>query len=229
MNWVDVGIFVILAINSLIGFNQGFIVSFFNLVGLIISYFVARLYYPVIAQFILSSQGIYDKIRGFVDKRLYSMFEDKANIFSPGSLLEGMNLPKPLIDIISKSPKVGSDTSGLSEAALDIMSESLTRIFIDVISLIVAFIIARIAISLIVRVLSVFSELPLLKQFNKFLGFSFGFIKGILILFIIFAILTPIISVSPSGALAEGVFGSSIGYYLYDNNILLKYLKNIIL
>ncbi len=229
MNWVDVCIFAILAINSLIGFNQGFIISVFSLLGLIISYFLARLYYPIIAQFILNNQGIYDKIRGFVDKRLYSMFEDKADIFSYGPLLDKLNLPKPLIDIMIKSPKVGSYTSGLSEAALNIMTEALTRIFIDVISLIIAFIIARIAMIFIVRLLSVFSELPMLKQFNKLLGLGFGLIKGLLIILVIFAILTPIISVSPSGFLAEGVFGSGLGYYLYDNNILLKYLKNVML
>lgn len=229
MNWVDICIFAILAINSIIGFNQGFIISIFSLAGLIISCFVARLYYPIIAQFILNNQEIYGKFRGFVDKRLYSIIEDKADVFSSVSLFEGLNLPKPLLNIISKSPRTGTYTSELSKVAIDIMSEALTRMFIDVISLIIAFIIARIAIIFIVRILSLFSELPLLKQFNKILGLGFGLIKGILIILIILAILTPIISVSPSGFLAEGIFGSNAGYYLYDNNILLKCLKNVIL
>ncbi|WP_352418777.1 CvpA family protein [Proteiniborus sp.] len=229
MNWVDICIFAILAINSIVGFNQGFIISIFNLVGLIVSYFIARLYYPIVAQFILNNQSMYDKLRSFVDKRLYSTFEDKSDAISSVSLFEGLNLPKPLIDMILKSPKVGSYTSELSETAIDIMSEALTRIFIDVISLIIAFVIARIAIIFVVRILSLFSELPLLKQFNKIFGLGFGLIKGMLIILIILAILTPFISVAPSGFLAEGIFDSEIGYYLYDNNILLKYLKNVIL
>lgn len=229
MNWVDISIFAILAVNSLIGFNQGFIISVFSLAGLIISYFLARLYYPVIAQVIINNQGIYDKLRGFVDKRLYSMFEEKANIFSPTPLLEGMNLPRPLIEMISKSPQVDSYTSEISTAAIDIMSEALTRIFIDVISLIIAFIIARIILIFVVRVLSAFSELPILNQFNKLFGLGFGLIKGILIILVILAILTPFISVSPNGLVAEGVFGSTIGYYLYDNNLLLKFLKDLVL
>lgn len=229
MNWVDISIFAILALNSLIGLNQGFILSVFSLAGLIISYFLARLYYPVIAQVIINNQGIYDKLRGFVDKRLYSMFEEKADVFGPKPLLEGMNLPRPLIDMISKSPQVDSYTSEISTAAIDIMSEALTRIFIDVISLIIAFIIARIILIFVVRVLSAFSELPLLNQFNKLLGLGFGLIKGILIILVILAILTPFISVSPNGLVAEGVFGSTIGYYLYDNNILLKFLKDLVL
>lgn len=229
MNWVDISIFAILAVNSLIGFNQGFIISVFSLAGLIISYFLARLYYPVIAQVIINNQGIYDKLRGFVDKRLYSMFEEKADIFSPTPLLEGMNLPRPLIEMISKSPQVDSYTSEISTAAIDIMSEALTRIFIDVISLIIAFIIARIILIFVVRVLSAFSELPILNQFNKLFGLGFGLIKGILIILVILAILTPFISVSPNGLVAEGVFGSTIGYYLYDNNLLLKFLKDLVL
>ncbi len=229
MNWIDLCIFAIIALNSLIGFNQGFIISIFSLAGLIISYFVATLYYPVIAQVLLNNQGIYDKLRGFVDKRLYSMFGERTDIFGPTPLLEGLNLPKPLIDIISKSPKIGSYTSEVSKAAIDIMSEALTGIFIDVISLIIAFIIARIVLVFVVRLLSAFSKLPILNQFNKLFGLGFGFLKGILIILVIFAILTPIISVQPNGAIAEGVFGSTVGYYLYDNNILLKYLKDLVL
>lgn len=229
MNWIDICIFAVLAINSAIGYYQGFIISVFSLAGIIISYFVARLYYPIIAQIILNNQVIYDKLRSFVDKRLYSMFEGNTDAFSSVSLYEGLNLPKPLLDLISKSPRVGSYASEISENAIDIMSEALTGIFVDVISLIIAFIIARIAIMLIVRVLSLFSELPLLKQFNKILGLGFGLIKGVLIILIVFAILTPFISVSPNGLLAEGIFGSEVGYYLYDNNILLKYLKEVIL
>lgn len=224
MNWVDICIFTILALNSLIGFNQGFIVSIFNLAGLIISYFIARLFYPVIAQFLLGNQAIYQKLRGSVDKRLYSIFEDKADIFGPLPFLDGLNLPKPLIDTLSSSPKVDSYTSQISQAVIDIMSEAITGILIDVISLIVAFIVARVVLIIIVRMLSIFSKLPVLNQFNKLFGLAFGLIKGILIILIIFIVLTPLISISPNGAIAEGVFGSTLGYYLYDNNLLLKYL-----
>ncbi|SCG84495.1 hypothetical protein DW1_2940 [Proteiniborus sp. DW1] len=229
MNWVDICIFAILALNSLIGFNQGFIVSIFNLAGLIVSYFVATLYYPIITQVLLNNQAVYQKVRGFVDKRLYSVFEEKADIFGTTSLLEDLMLPKPLVDIISKSPKVDSYTSQVSKAAIDIMSEAITGILIDVISLIIAFIIARIVLIFIIRILNVFSKLPILSHFNKLLGLGFGFIKGIIIVFIIFAVVTPLISVSPNGTIAEGVFGSTVGYYLYDNNILLKYLKDLVL
>ncbi|MFA5524992.1 MAG: CvpA family protein [Tissierellales bacterium] len=229
MNWVDISIFAIIVINSLIGLKQGFVISVFSLAGLIISYFLARLYYPAIAQVIMKNQEIYDKLRGFVDKRLYSIFEEKADVFEPTPLLEGMNLPRPLIDMISKSPQVSSYTSEISTTAIDIMSEALTRIFIDIISLIIAFIIARLLLIIVVKVLNAFTELPLLNQFNKLLGLGFGLVKGAIIILVILAILTPFISVSPNGVVAEGVFNSTIGYYLYDNNILLKYLKELII
>lgn len=228
MNWVDISVIIILAISSITGFYQGFVLSVFNLAGVILSYIIARLYYPLIAQFILNNQNLYEKIRGFVDRGIYSIFEDKLNTFEPSPMLEGLRLPKPLIDNISKSPQLNTYVSEFSDAMLNTMSEALTRIFIDVISLIIAFIIVRIGMIVILRFLNIFTELPLIKQFNKLLGFSFGFIKGLLIILIIFAILTPIISISPEGFLSKGVFESNIGYYLYHNNILLKYLKDII-
>lgn len=229
MNWVDICIFAILAINSLIGFNQGFIASIFSLVGLLISYFIARLYYPIVAQFMLNNQGIYDKTKGFVDKKLYSMLEGKTDVFGITPLLERLNLPKPIIDIISNSPTVDSYTSELTNAALNVISEALTRIFIDIISLIIAFIAVRIIFIIIVKFSNIFSKLPLLKEFNKILGLLFGLIKGIVVVLIILAVFTPFVSISPSGAIAEGVFNSTVGYYLYDNNILLKYLKELVL
>lgn len=229
MNWIDIGVIVILIFSSFIGYKQGFILSAFNLAGIVISYFLARMYYPIVAQFILNNQTIYGKIRGFVDNRLYSIFEDRIEGIGTIPILEGINLPKSLSDILSKSPDVISHSNEISGTAVDIMSEALTLIFIDVISFIVAFIIIRIILIFAVKLLNAFFELPILKQFNKLLGFGFGFIKGILIILLIFAMFIPFVSVSPDGMLAEGIYNSEIGYYLYDNNILLKYLKEVIL
>lgn len=229
MNWVDIIVIIILAISSITGYFQGIILSVFNLAGFILSYIIARLYYPIIAQFILNSQNIYGKIRGFVDKRIYSIFEDKVANINPSPILEGFKLPKSLLDNISNSPQVNTYASELSDVMLNTLSEALTRIFVDIISLIIAFVIARIAIIFIGRLLDRFAELPLLKQFNKLFGFGFGLIKGVLIILIIFTILTPFISISQNSFLSEGVFNSSIGYILYDNNILFKYLKEIVL
>lgn len=225
MNWVDIVVLIILTINSLVGIREGFIVTVFNLAGFILSYYIAKSYYPVVSKYIIANPDFFDKMKEFVSERVQPLVEKNAATNDTGLLLQGIKLPKSIIKGISQNANLDSYVKDMTDTASGLIAESLTHMLINIISFLIVFAIAWFVIMLIVKVIDSFASLPILNQFNKLLGLSVGFVKGILILYLIFAVLTPIISFSPNGVIAKGVFESNFGYYLYDNNILLKYLK----
>jgi len=225
VNWVDIVVLIILTINSLVGIREGFIVTVFNLAGFILSYYIAKSYYPVVSKYIIANPDFFDKMKEFVSERVQPLVEKNAATNDTGLLLQGIKLPKSIIKGISQNANLDSYVKDMTDTASGLIAESLTHMLINIISFLIVFAIAWFVIMLIVKVIDSFASLPILNQFNKLLGLSVGFVKGILILYLIFAVLTPIISFSPNGVIAKGVFESNFGYYLYDNNILLKYLK----
>lgn len=225
MNWIDIIILVILAINSLIGIKDGFIVSIFNLVGFIIAYFVAKLYYPVVSEYIVKNPELYGKLKDFVISKVQPIIEKNTNLGDGSTILDNLKLPELIMDNALNNPLQGSYLKDMTDTVLNVVAETLTGILINIISFLIVFFVSWLILLIVVRVIDRVASLPILKQFNKLLGLGVGFIRGALIVYLILAILTPMISFSPDGAIAKGVFDSKIGYYLYNNNILLNYLK----
>ncbi|WP_183108777.1 CvpA family protein [Thermohalobacter berrensis] len=188
---MDYIIILILLFNSLGGFRNGFIISAFNLVGFILSIYIAKLYYPILSEYIKANPAFFDKVKGFVEK--FSQNIPLYNDIYSGEMLINM----------------------------------LTERAIDIISIVLVFFIAKILIYLAITILDNIAQLPILKQVNHISGLVFGLAKGILILYVLFALLTPVIKVFPDSFIAKGTLNSTFGYYLYNYNIIISYLKMI--
>lgn len=225
MNWIDIIVLIILTINSLMGIREGFIVTVFNLVGFIISYYIAKAYYPVVSKYIVANPDFFNKVKEVVNSKIQPLVEKNTVANDTNMLIQGIKLPKTIMEGLLQDTHLDSYVKDMTDTASSIITESLTHMLINIVSFLIVFAIAWLAIMIVVKVIDSFASLPILNQFNKLLGLSAGFIKGMFILYLFFAVLTPIISFSPDGFLAEGVYSSKFGYYLYDNNILLKYLK----
>nr|WP_279380163.1 CvpA family protein [Sporosalibacterium faouarense] len=114
---------------------------------------------------------------------------------------------------------------GLTSSAGNYISDTLSHLFINIISIVVIFILARMVLVLIVNIANKISKLPILNTVNKTSGLFLGVIKGVLIIFIIFTILTPFIIISPEGTIASQTYHSTLGEFFYSNNIIIGFLK----
>jgi len=227
MNWVDIVILIILTINSLVGVKNGFIVSIFNLIGFIVAYYIAKFNYPIVVEYITKNPDIFNRIKEFVITKVQPIIEKSTNLGEGSTILKGLKLPELVTGNVANNSIQDLYLQNMTDTVTNVVAETLTNIVINIISFLIVFFVSWIILAIIVKVLDGFVSLPILKQFNKLLGLGVGFLKGILIVFLILAVLTPVISFSPNGAIANGVFDSEIGCYLYNNNILLRYLKNI--
>ncbi|KGG80016.1 hypothetical protein Y919_08635 [Caloranaerobacter azorensis H53214] len=225
MNWVDYVVIVILLVNGIGGLSKGLIITVFNLFGFILSLYIAKLYYPVVANFIKNNPNIIGTIKEYVTTRVEIIMNKIGNSGSIGDFFEILKLPSKLGENMINDPNVNSYMNNTMNTASDMISTKLTGLFIDIISIIIVFLAAKFILYIIVSILDNIAHLPVLRQINKLAGLVFGLIKGVFILYILFAIITPVITMFPDGAIAKGVYDSTIGYYLYSNNLIIDYLK----
>ncbi|SHH51848.1 Colicin V production protein [Caloranaerobacter azorensis DSM 13643] len=225
MNWVDYVVIVILLVNGIGGLSKGLIITVFNLFGFILSLYIAKLYYPVVANFIKNNPNIIGTIKEYVTTRVEIIMNKIGNSGSIGDFFEILKLPSKLGENMINDPNVNSYMNNTMNTASDMISTKLTGLFIDIISIIIVFLAAKFILYIIVSILDNIAHLPVLRQINKLAGLVFGLIKGVFILYILFAIITPVITMFPDGAITKGVYDSTIGYYLYSNNLIIDYLK----
>lgn len=230
MNWMDICIIIIIVISGLRGLQIGLILSFFNIASYIVAGIIAKVYYQPVSVFIVENTNWFYKIQQFVLKNM--KFLAKNNIQSEGvpqeNVFEMMNLPKVFEKLFMESDAFTQYSEGALYNINVYISELVAKVIIDLLSIIIIFVAAKIALNILGSVLNGIASLPILKQFNGLGGLIFGFIKGVLVVFILAAIMVPIVSIFPSSSLVTSLENSSIAKSFYDYNILLYMVKSIV-
>lgn len=227
MNWIDIGIIIILVVHALNGLNKGFIISLFGVASIFIAAYISKLYYPYLISYIYANTTVYQNIEKFISKRVFNIISKtgESQIQNADSILEGFKLPEVIKEKLIDGIKFQPQTGDFIQSTGNLISGKITDIFITIISVVLVFIAARILLYIIVEIIDRIMQLPVLKTVNRLAGLGFGILKGVMIIFVIFTILTPIISISPDGFIANGTTKSKIGYYFYTHNIIINYIS----
>jgi len=145
------------------------------------------------------------------------------------AISEYMKLPQSLSDNITESAAMKIlDSAGTSaevtikEMAAQIFAAQLSAIIINAICYCIVFVILYIILKVFMGVTGVISRLPVIHQADKLCGTIAGIVEGLIIVWVVFAIVTAFgNNVWASDILAQ-IHSSSFLEFIYDNNIIMK-------
>lgn len=190
MNWVDIGMILILIYTVGNGLRLGLTLSIFKIIQVILSIVITKRYYPYVYGYIINNPNVYNIFKGIIQLILKILFYSKNK----------------------------EDTNFIPE----LISKGLLKIIISIFALIVVFWLANILINIFLELFSFLLRAPVLKQLNKVGGIVFGLIEGLLIIYLLNMILSPIVSVFPESFIGKGILNSLICDYLKDINLMLN-------
>lgn len=230
MNWMDICVIIIIVTSGLRGLTIGLILSFFNIASYILAGIIAKVYYPFVSIFIVENTNWFYKIQQFILRNMKFLANDNLQTegVSNENVFEMMNLPKIFEKSFMKSDAFTQYSEGVLYNVNIYISELVAKVIIDLLSIIIIFVVAKIVLNILGTVLNGIASLPIIRQFNRLGGLIFGFIKGVLIIFILAAIMIPIVSIFPTSTLASALENSVIAKSCYDHNILLYMVKSIV-
>lgn len=96
-----------------------------------------------------------------------------------------------------------------------------------VIVFIVIYGLIMIGLRLLITSLNILAKLPILKSMNKICGLLVGFLEGILVLWIIFAVAYAISATPPGVWIEEKAMENSFLTFLYENNLVSHIIKDL--
>lgn len=226
MNWTTdmilIAIIILFAIN---GMRKGLILSLFTICSSIIAMIGAFIFYPVVSKVIQHTPFV----TAFNNQLVSKMHQIQTEKFggalqSTGNkLLDNLNVPQLLRPQIEKNiGNLGSnmDFSDLSSK----ISNSITLIFSNVISIIVIFIIISIAMMFIKVLLKNITKLPILHQLDVVGGLFFGIVEGVLIIYITIAFLSLFGSNASIQPIIQAVDKSIIGGLFFKSNFIISFI-----
>ncbi|HWQ79165.1 MAG TPA: CvpA family protein [Anaerovoracaceae bacterium] len=213
--WVDAIIVSILVYGVIQGFRRGFVRTFLHAAGWILSVVLGFVWYPHVIGFLKENTGYYDTIRGKIAERIA---ENAAGVTD--SALTG--IPEVIRDLLDNA------INSLTGAIADTLSVSLTNLIFNIIGFLTVVIAIKIIFMFITLLFSKEKRGGVIGGMDGFLGLFAGALKGILIVYILLALMVPVLSLSGSTFLTDQLDGSVLGSYLYDNNLILMAAKGLL-
>lgn len=209
---VDIIIILIILGFVFLGVKKGLISCIIDILAVIIAIVLAFALCKPITNIVISNTDFDENIKETITKNIPLNDADfKVD--------ENSNLPKPVIEYINN---ITSNVSTSKDDAIENIGNELTKGIITVIVFISIFIIVRLVLVLVKIVSKLIDKIPGLKQINKLGGGICGFIEGIIIVYIIFAVISMISPILAETNIIQYIYNSNIGSLMYNNNAILK-------
>jgi uncharacterized membrane protein required for colicin V production len=229
MNWSDYIVLGVIFVFAIVGLINGFVFSIFKIASFFLSIYISVKFYPAAAD-MLAKTPLYDAVKSSVLKSLTARGQEAAAASggqqagtAAEAVIGGLQLPgvfkKALIDRVPDTEQL-VDMNGI----MNTISEELTRIIISVLSLILLYVLVRIAIMIVGYILKGITKLPVVKQLDRLGGLALGAAQGLLTVYIICAVLMLFNTVPQFGQVFTSLENSMLAKFFYENNFIVNFM-----
>lgn len=225
MNYIDIGVIVILLFFAVAGRMRGLVRTCFSFVPMLAGLVLTNQLYPVLSK-ILRNTFIYEGLKNGVQKalKLDSIF---ANTIAGSDAIGALKLPGFLkTALVENNNPVVYNILGVNKVE-EYIAGYVANICLNVLCMVVVFIVIVIACKLILTALDLIAKLPVVNFFNKTGGLAVGLLQGIIVLWIIGIVLVGFYSNPLFSRFFEVLNQSKVALFLYEKNVLLFMILRI--
>ena len=229
MNIVDYVVLGLIGLSVLFGFYRGFISTVLNSGGCLISLILSFILYPKAAAMIQGNQELVRTLLHYTDasSRLGDLELALTNVgtLTSGKIAEVLakvQLPPPLNTLlqVNLEQQVYGLSSGIDTVA-DYVSQTILTACINIICFLLCFAVIYLAWALIVNLLKSIFRFPVLKQLDWLAGGIFGFLRGVLICYALFALVPLVQTMVPIDMITELIEQSTLAPIFNNGNLIL--------
>lgn len=213
--WVDVFIVSILLYAVVQGFRRGFVQTFLHAVGWILAVVLGFAWYPHVIGFLKGNTDYYDSVREKIAERIAEKAGGTADSAMTG-------IPEVIRDLLDNA------VNAMTGAIADTLSVSLTNLIFNIIGFLAVVIAIKIILMLITLLFSKEKRGGIIGVLDGYLGFFAGALRGMLVIYILLALMVPVTSLSDSSFITGQIDASVFGSYLYENNLILRLVKGLL-
>ncbi len=204
---VDLVILAIFIICIIIGYVRGLTGSLIKILSFVLSIVIAFILFVPISNLIINNTQIDDNLEQSIREMII------------GNNEEEQKMPEAITDYIQQQVESASDSA--KEAIADSTAREVSLTIVKAGTWIVLFIVARILLIFLRFITALIAKLPVIKQFDKLGGIIYGVIEGLIIIYVLLAIIS-FVSPMTNGALTNAIEQSYVGSMMYNNNLLLE-------
>lgn len=205
---VDLVIIAIIALCIILGYVRGLTGSLIKILSFVLSLVVAFVLFIPISNLVIDNTQIDENIEKSIREAIIG-----------NQIKQNENMPEAITEYIGQKIELAADEAKTSVA--DSTSREVAETIVKAGTWIILFIIARILLIFLKFITALIAKLPLIKQFDKLGGITYGVLEGIIIVYLLLALISFVGPIFDSSFI-HSINESYIGKMMYNNNLLLK-------
>lgn len=219
LTWI---ILLILAAFTLSGWSRGFVRvfagMFFFLASTVLVYYAT----PYISDFIKENTPIYQAVEENCREMLKGGEGQENSGLEQKKFIEGLGLPEALEKQLLGGSDSGSSVDRAVEGVSDYLAEYMAGLILNILTFVVTLAVVNLVLRMTVLTLDNLAKLPVLNSINKAFGMVLGAAQGLLVVWVAFLVITAFGNTDAGRKLLEMIHESPILDFLYNINIFLK-------
>ncbi|MDP2891880.1 MAG: CvpA family protein [Bacillota bacterium] len=235
MNLLDILVILIIAVCILYGCFRGFLTSLLKLCSFFFSWFTALVFYPLVSKLLVLSSSFYDTIVFYTDgAEKIANLQHASLVVSALSdaqikeIVHAANLPAHISETVQTNLSYRVFENQGMKTVGDYFNVTVADVVINIISFFIIFIIIWFALSIIFNILGGAKRAPSLRKYDSLLGGSLGFVQGIFMTFLIFALIPALLIIVSMSSLTRYIDNSALGSFFYKSNFIMGLIKGVI-
>lgn len=223
MNWVLVGVLLILLISIFIGMRKGLIKMVFSILSMVIVIVLTSILAPRLCRMLQKNTEWDDKL----EQRTETFLEEHGVLKHDVSVdVDEIPLPESFRNKVADSAEsyIGKGIQAYNEYVVITVSYVIFRSLVYV----GLFLVLMIIVAIISTILNVMSRLPVLKQLNRAGGAIIGAVTGLLSVWILFMVLTVFGNTNAMVPVFEQINENAFLSFLYEKNLLMNFVLAVL-
>jgi len=217
----------VIGIGVLFGLYKGFINSVFGLFGVFFALLIAYTVYPQLAKSLQDNESLVRNLIHYSDasSRIHDLELSQTPVAgipqqTLNEIMTRVNLPQPFGDFVRANiiDQVFAPLGSLNVS--DYLNQTLIAVTLNILCFLACFGVAYAAVMLLVHLLGYVFRMPVLKHFDLLLGGLFGGVRGVFLVFVIFAIVPVLLTVSPIEQVSNAIEQSRLAAIFYQTNLI---------
>ena len=174
---VDLIILAIIVLCIVIGYIRGLTGSLIKILSFVLSVIIAFILFVPVSNLIINNTEIDENIETSIRNAILSEEENGEAA-----------MPETITDYIGQKVDEASDSA--KETVVDSTAREVSLTIVKAGTCIALFIVARILLILLRFITSLIAKLPIIKQFDKLGGVIYGLLEGLIIVYVVLAIIS---------------------------------------
>lgn len=211
---IDLIVIGLIALSTFLGYKKGLIGVAFKILSFLIAIVITLILYRPIAGFIINNTPVAKNIESTIIEKLSSSKIEEGQIQK-----ESTDLPNVVVNYINS--EITKTVNNTKDEIVVNVAKDLSENIINIGVMIALFIVIRIALIFAKVLLEAVAELPIVKQFNEAGGTIYGILRGVLLVYLILAIISLILPMTDKTSVLGIINNTILTKLLYNNNLIL--------